>query len=101
MNEARPCRRCSECPNSDHHWIEHFEEFDEGLEEGELIFDHVCKHCGLLGNLCEACDGSGSGDLIPAYVSFGEIVGPDCPDCSECHGAGCIASCLYSSEDDE
>lgn len=100
MTETRPCRRCSECANSAHHWLDCCEVIDEGLETGELIFDRVCKHCGLLGTACEECDGWG---LVgtPAYVAGGEIVGQDGEECAACKGNGVIESCLYSSEDEE
>lgn len=72
------CRRCSECPNSYHHWIECCEEIETG-EAGEVIFDRVCKHCGCLGTACEKCDGDG---------------------CEECRQEGVIESCMYIGDEE-
>lgn len=98
MNQIPECRRCSECANSIHHWIDCCEETETA--EGTVIFDRICKHCECLGTACEECDGTGFGDLIPGYVQAGEIVGPDCSPCEACKGEGVIASCMYGRDDD-
>jgi hypothetical protein len=52
----RPCRRCSECPESKHHFVP-----VGGVGGGTLsaAFTHVCKHCRQLGTECRECWGDG------------------------------------------
>lgn len=66
---AKPCRRCSECMGSEHHWL-------DGYVEGGADADHSCKHCSALGQTCEACDGSGDageGEFCEACDGYGVI----------------------------
>ena len=45
------CRRCAECQNSFHHWIE------DPLFDGEkVVAEYSCKHCDALGMDCTACE---------------------------------------------
>lgn len=83
----KTCPRCAECEYSEHHWMDTCETVDRGLETGELIFERVCKHCGLLGTMCEDCDGEGG-----TCEEDGEVL----TVCGTCDGEGAIASCLYS-----
>lgn len=59
------CRRCSECPDSKHHWLDnpHFgdavETLDDDTSPSALMHTHVCKHCDVLGDECVDCDGDG------------------------------------------
>lgn len=51
MNTQIPeCRRCSECRNSEHHWLDNmdFEDADDP--------EYVCKHCPAVGTECSYCD---------------------------------------------
>jgi len=72
MVQKVKCRRCSECPNSNHHWLPN-SDFgnDEDPEAEHTMRDYVCKHCPMVGNECPACFGSGETD---------DEDGP-CPDC--------------------
>jgi hypothetical protein len=78
------CRRCSECPNSSHHWIpespigDDGDDFDEGPEWG-------CKHCNAFGDTCPSCYGDGidPNDYLP------QISGDPNP-CPDCDGEGVI-----------
>lgn len=47
------CRRCDQCPNSTHHWIDYVGEIDIDSTS------HSCKHCDAVGIECPACDGEG------------------------------------------
>ncbi len=49
----KPCRRCSGCANSSHHWIDNTE------AESPAEHSHVCKHCPALGHFCGQCQGEG------------------------------------------
>ena len=44
------CRRCSECADSSHHWI------DTWTDAGN---DYACKHCPAEGRMCDRCLGDG------------------------------------------
>jgi hypothetical protein len=50
MPEKVPCRRCSECRGSEHHWLDNMD--FEGPEDPE----YVCKHCPAVGIECSACE---------------------------------------------
>ena len=41
------CRKCEECKDLDHHWIENSDFGDEGEENNAC--DMICKHCEALG----------------------------------------------------
>lgn len=75
---AFTCRRCSECPNSPHHWLDNSECC--GPEDPS----HVCKHCPATGMECPDCDGTG----IKDFDGFDR--GPDEPLCPMCSGYGVI-----------
>lgn len=45
-----PCRRCSECRNSDHHWLDNMD------WETESDPNYRCKHCPAVGVDCSQCD---------------------------------------------
>lgn len=61
----RSCRACSECEGR-HHWLE--------------TLAYVCKHCELLAEACEDCDGTGAFD--------GDVDG-EIP-CETCDGDGVL-----------
>jgi hypothetical protein len=70
------CRRCSECIGCEHHWIDNYDAADE------TDATHACKHCDVLGDECETCDGEGgrtSPDGYPLAL------------CPPCGGHGVIA----------
>lgn len=62
---SAPCRKCTECEGR-HHWLE--------------TLAYVCKHCELLAEGCEDCDGTGGLD--------GDV-DSDAP-CATCNGDGVI-----------
>ena len=67
------CRRCSECRNSDHHWMDNpdFGNDDPDAEpEHNPNVSHICKHCEQEGYECGGCGGEG---------------------CEECNGAGVLS----------
>lgn len=57
----KQCRRCSECPGQEHHWIEN----DDFEDEGDPEF--ACKHCDAM---CHAKDDLDIGD-DPARIDAG------------------------------
>lgn len=69
------CRRCSDCPDADHHWIDNSECY--GPEDPQFC----CKHCDALGDECETCDGEGG-----RYVETAERT----VLCPPCKGYGVI-----------
>lgn len=99
------CRRCSECRNSTHHWIDNS---DFGLDLGEVELadlapelrndaylkllvasDWVCKYCPAIAQTCITCDGNG--DLeheldLDADTEFDEDDVGDDLVCPACHG---------------
>lgn len=62
---STPCRKCTECEGN-HHWLE--------------TLAYVCKHCELLAEGCEDCDGTGG---------FDGDVDSEIP-CEACDGDGVI-----------
>jgi len=52
------CRRCSECQNSEHYWLEGYWRPD-GDKSQDPIFGYVCKHCETVGDDCNDCGGDG------------------------------------------
>lgn len=77
------CRRCEECKDYSHHWMDNGKYGDEEYwDDNDSSTTHVCKHCGALGDECETC--------------FGVGVNPDSEDdddgsmCLECNGEGVI-----------
>jgi hypothetical protein len=84
MSEPIKCRRCSECPNSRHHWMECCEETETA--EGTVIFDRICKHCELLGTACGDCEN------LDASIDI---------TCIQCQGYGVIESCMYGRDDED
>lgn len=95
MNAKPVCRRCSECPNSRHHWMDCCEEIETA--EGTVIFDRICKHCELLGTDCEACGGDGCMDT-GGVTPQGQFINDHCPACD---GYGVVESCMYGREDED
>jgi hypothetical protein len=73
---ARACRRCSECRGEAHHFNEVIRN-DAG--------DMVCKHCEVIAEECEECDGSGSTDEPEMQ-------------CDACKGSGLIVTDRYDDE---
>ena len=55
---TKKCRRCSECPNSEHHWMENTS-FGDPLDG---IGEYICKHCSIQGTECVKCGGQGTTD---------------------------------------
>jgi hypothetical protein len=78
MNE---CRRCSECPNSSHHWMEDFGAYDAEVGEGPVPGDFGCKHCEQRGVECADCNGTG-------VELYDDRDGTE--DCPTCKGEGVI-----------
>ena len=86
------CRRCSECIDSDHHWLPNGAFGDDSQENNECIY--VCKHCNAIGDECGECDGDGcdpySDDELCAecggegivYVAGGDVVYTKAPPCA-------------------
>jgi hypothetical protein len=70
------CRKCSECPDDGHHWIDNFDASDK------VDATHECKHCDMLGDECETCDGEGGRTSDDGY---------DLGICQSCKGYGAIA----------
>ncbi len=75
------CRRCDGCVGAEHHW----------LECVVLYFDYGCKHCSAVGDMCDACDGSG---IDPGFTA-GE------KNCEECGGAGVILVGWFEPKDED
>lgn len=63
--EPPPCRACSECEGH-HHWLE--------------TAAYVCKHCEVISEECDDCDGTGS--------ESGDVDGDD--PCPRCDGYGVL-----------
>ena len=81
----RPCRRCTECPESKHHFLR----WGRGVDGTRLgAFTHVCKHCRQLGTECRECWGDGA-----APDGSGE--------CSGCEGHGVTWRIGDQAPDDE
>ena len=47
---SKGCQTCTECVGYTHHWIECWDETTQT--------DYVCRHCEVLGNVCDACWGT-------------------------------------------
>ncbi len=52
------CRRCSECSQSLHHWIE----LPVICPTKGPLCDYSCKHCDAAADACEACWGDGASE---------------------------------------
>ena len=65
------CRKCAECRELDHHWVDNSDFGDEDEENNAC--DMICKHCEALGDACDNCSGTGD--------DWGE-------PCAECDGNG-------------
>lgn len=72
------CRRCSECRDSEHHWMENPGFADDEELPARRLATHCCKHCDALAMECQSCDGEGYADFDEEEL------------CPECRGAGCI-----------
>lgn len=60
---GKRCRRCSECPDGPHHFIENLDFDDESkLDE---VDEYTCKHCEVTAAMCEQCDVA----VWPAHAS--------------------------------
>jgi hypothetical protein len=85
------CRRCSECADRDHHWLDNgdFGSDPEDAEDptGNL---YVCKHCDAVGDDCAACEGSG--ELMDEEAC-------NITECPACAGVGIVESKPRSYED--
>lgn len=56
-SHTSPCRRCADCVNQDHHWLEHCDD-PEDLETRDSTWcGYECKHCPARAELCAHCDG--------------------------------------------
>lgn len=75
------CRRCSECPGAEHHWMDNY----DAREETDPQF--ACKHCDVVGDECEACEGEG-GDAVAVDVTEGTAT--QVALCPPCKGHGVI-----------
>lgn len=69
--ESLECRRCSECPDGPHHWI----------DDGYTLTGWTCKHCEAIGVQCYHCAGEG---MVPENYGPGELT------CPSCHGEGVV-----------
>lgn len=36
---------CAECPDENHHWLDHFDEEHAAFRIHGLLIWHACKHC--------------------------------------------------------
>lgn len=72
------CRRCNECAESAHHWLDNGD-FENSKDNANKPTgnSHVCKHCDAVGDECEDCDGIGdSGGIV----------------CKQCNGEGVVVA---------
>lgn len=83
------CRRCSECPDSDHHWIDGGPADDcphgapSSLDCKECLAnmpDFVCKHCPATAVGCEMCDGLEPDCRFCGATGAIEILPPEVPE---------------------
>lgn len=92
------CRRCSECPDSEHHWLDNGD-FGNGDAQGAYIgAQYVCKHCPALGVECLECHG---GDLLGGEDSEHRRIDRWRSECRMCRGHGVILCGHSLSEDAE
>jgi hypothetical protein len=68
MSETMSCRRCTVCDGLTHHWLCAPEDADPPT------YGYGCKHCPVVGNECETCDGGDDADA----------------ECPTCHGEGVV-----------
>ena len=68
----KTCRRCSECADSEHHWIEDYDDVTDT--------EYGCKHCQIRGVECGQCWGEG---IKP---------GTDDENCAKCSGHGVVVA---------
>ena len=82
------CRRCAECANSEHHWMDNGD-FGNDPDDSEYPTgnEYICKHCDAVGDECPECDGTGEGE---------DAVSPMCP---KCNGEGVVATMPKVFED--
>lgn len=73
----------TECREHDHHWVEELVFEDD--EDFEVVGDHVCKHCDVVGIECGACDGMGTTGCDELDAD-GELELSQ--DCFLCNGSG-------------
>lgn len=79
------CRRCVDCADSSHHWMENddWDEFEDREPTDEEMENHpsfACKHCDAVGEYCPRCDGSGEAQWIEGgFHSILRVA--ECPDC--------------------
>jgi hypothetical protein len=94
------CRRCSECQEAEHHWIEnpdfgYGEEIDGFAPPEHPDYSHACKHCEALGGQCPECDGDGTVG-VPRFES------DDTEEtCARCKGVGVIEGLACTGWRDE
>ena len=48
LEKSEHCRRCSECSDDEHHWME------DMVGEEPM---YVCKHCNAIAPMCDECGG--------------------------------------------
>lgn len=92
MSETK-CKRCSDCANSEHHWIDNdfFGDFDDPEPDSDPRYSHVCKHCDAVGSECPDCDGAG-GDLYDTDFEW---------ECERCKGEGVVLGLAALDDDGE
>jgi DnaJ-class molecular chaperone len=84
------CRRCSECANSDHHWLENGDFGNDPDDSGDPTGnEYICKHCPAVGDECPDCYGEGE---VEDDYSVGQT-------CARCGGEGIILSTPKAFED--
>lgn len=73
------CRRCTVCDGLTHHWYVEADDWDNPS------YTYVCKHCPVVGDECQTCDGGDDADA----------------DCPTCQGEGVIPCGVRDDEDED
>lgn len=86
-------RPCVECPDGDHHWLDHFDDEHEAFTKYGLLMWFACKHCEAWTpevfipdeSLCQSCECSS--DEWSKCRDCGIII---CKTCDEKHVCRCV-----------